>query len=703
MATKLNYALTTDPFPLQASPAAGTPNIARLTIVASNSGSQPVTLQGITITIPIGPDASQLASTEPSNPITPLGWTLDETKKGAGVVEYVFMPQEGNNQIADEGLVFTFNAIRINSQPGTANVTVKEYTATGATLSFSVTKFPAGWGQVSFWADKTIVRAGELLTLNWSGPTGATYIIEYYTLQTGPVKIPEGDKALSNQGLYPLNDGLERNTTFYLNVTAVINNQQYIARQSVTVTVASIKITAQWPEDPVNALTPVVIEWKTVSAMTVTLEPDKQTADASSGKGQFTVTPTSNTTYILIAEDAKKNKKRLTIPIYVHPPRIVSFEATPGVVKFGEAVTLSWETVSSAVTTLEPGVGKVERLKGSRPVMPPAGVTSYTLVAKSQSPSDKVAIKVIAATPGFHPAVKDPEYLDVEAAFVVRDKLLMLNTAGVKMWSSANGLNWDPVQIRQGWTSRFDGSAVVFDAGNGPRMWILGGFTWSDGWRNDVWCAEDEAGTRWAQVKPTNDKIWSPRSSFGCVVFKKKIWVFGGWAEGMSFRNDVWSSSDGKTWTLETNSPGWTPRGGFGLAVFGNQLWICGGRTDASGSYPINEIHYTDDAVHWSKWTEKVPWEPRLLPVLQQMGDRLWLTGGLDNEGTPCRDMWSLAKSQRNLVWTKYGQEPPWVSPKAVAPKTSVLFNELMWIMGTSNMDPIDRPIPAIWYFLPDQ
>ena len=49
----LRYALTTDPFPLQASPAEWQPlSTATLTIVASNPTSAPVTLQGLIVTLP---------------------------------------------------------------------------------------------------------------------------------------------------------------------------------------------------------------------------------------------------------------------------------------------------------------------------------------------------------------------------------------------------------------------------------------------------------------------------------------------------------------------------------------------------------------------------------------------------------------------------------------------------------------------------
>ena len=66
MTTLLRYDLATGPFPLQASPASGHLNIATLTIVAANPNADPekntVTVKGISVTLPIGPDAKDLTN-----------------------------------------------------------------------------------------------------------------------------------------------------------------------------------------------------------------------------------------------------------------------------------------------------------------------------------------------------------------------------------------------------------------------------------------------------------------------------------------------------------------------------------------------------------------------------------------------------------------------------------------------------------------
>lgn len=715
--TLLNYALTTDQFPLQASPAEGASNIVKLTVVGSNPNPEtPVTIQKITITIPVGPDASELTMTEPSSPVPPANWRLSDKTKGQNVVEYIFKPDAGKGQVAGQELTFIFNAVEINKQSGTVKVTVEEGSPDNPIETLDVAKFPPDWGKVAFWADPPIIAAGASTTLNWSGPPNATYTIEFVKKGIN-VKVPKPtDPAFSNKGRYPGQNEtplkLDRNTVFYLHVIAAISGRNYEAQQYVPVTVESVKIRAVGPDHPVNAKDEVVIQWTTSSAKTVSIDVEPQEADATSGQGQFIVHPTHDTTYNLTAVDANNNKKVASVAVHVNPAKIISFKATPGAVRLGSEVTLSWKTTSSASTSIQPGIGDVDP-EGTRKVTPPSGVTAYTLTAQSQFPPAIDTIHVIATRPGFNQAVSNPLYASVEAGLVIGNKFFMHDAWEGRAWSSRDGLVWTDVAITHPWVKRMDGCAVVFDAGSGPRMWLLGG-TKREGRDslNDVWRSTDETGTKWEQVQPANNKIWSPRTKFGCVVYNKKIWVFGGRGPG-GFLNDVWSSPDGTNWTLETNNPGWTPRFAFSAATFilssptTNQIWIFGGYTKASGSNPTNEVYITDDGVHWSMWTTgKVPWEPRSNPLVNQVGGSLWLTGGTDNgvgdEGpTPWRDVWHISASQHTF-WSQFGQdkEAPWTGIGSGVPGVCAEFNGLLWCMGTQ--DQFGNSL-GVWYFLPDR
>jgi hypothetical protein len=71
------------------------------------------------------------------------------------------------------------------------------------------------------------------------------------------------------------------------------------------------------------------------------------------------------------------------------------------------------------------------------------------------------------------------------------------------------------------------------------HLWIIGRLNDSEyGGVNDVWFSKD--GTHWEKTK--NDPEWSGREDFFSVVFKNKIWVFGGMDANWKWKNDVWVS-----------------------------------------------------------------------------------------------------------------------------------------------------------------
>lgn len=244
--TLLRYELTTDPFPLEASPATGTPESATLKVVGSNPDpGNPVTIRSVTITLPVGADAAQLTNETPDGPVPPDGWTVGEPKLGEHVVQFVFKPNAGKGQVAGQGLTFIFNNIQPNTQPGVAAIDVTEGGEDGGAAQLLVTKFPNDWGEVNFSVDPPIIKHNGSTVLKWSGPAGATYSIMYYTPRTGIVNIPSaGEQPLGNRGRYPAQGGkplqLLQTTTFYLTVVGLFHGKSYTAQKALTVTVTAM-------------------------------------------------------------------------------------------------------------------------------------------------------------------------------------------------------------------------------------------------------------------------------------------------------------------------------------------------------------------------------------------------------------------------------------------------------------------------------
>jgi hypothetical protein len=359
MTTLLRYDLTTDPFPLQASPSstqalgitadppfsvcaeadiaaadttddnafetmntiafAAAPAVATLTVVASNPSADPVknpvTVQGLSVTLPVGPNASDLTSDATGiGPVAPAGWVLKDTKPGSGTVEYVFAPQAGQGVIGKQGLSFVFNNVTTNTQEGTCQITIKEGSTGNPTKALFATKFPSGWGTVSFWLDPANVPFLGSTTLHWSGPAKATYTIQY-ALDGQVINLPaEGDPPLGSEGQYPAQSDpplvLDQTTIFTINVDETISGQQYHAQEQKTASVQVPAPTISFSANPsiLNANNPssVQLEWTTSNASEISIEnvgnyTGSQVVSGNTNVSPAVTPPVSNFTYFATA------------------------------------------------------------------------------------------------------------------------------------------------------------------------------------------------------------------------------------------------------------------------------------------------------------------------------------------------------------------------------------------------------------------
>ena len=70
----------------------------------------------------------------------------------------------------------------------------------------------------------------------------------------------------------------------------------------------------------------------------------------------------------------------------------------------------------------------------------------------------------------------------------------------------------------------------------------------------------------------TKKAAWSNRYDHAAVVFKGKMWIFGGYdssrMKGDTYLEDIWNSTNGKDWTLVTDSAPWKGRRGQTVTLF---------------------------------------------------------------------------------------------------------------------------------------
>jgi hypothetical protein len=207
----------------------------------------------------------------------------------------------------------------------------------------------------------------------------------------------------------------------------------------------------------------------------------------------------------------------------------------------------------------------------------------------------------------------------------------------------------------------------------------------------------------WVSVNPK--AAFAPRDGAGALTFQGKMWLLGGWNPGDKqhfpriCNNEVWSSVDGKDWTLVkpntfldqsfNRHDDWEGRHTAGYAVHRGKMWIIGG--------DVNQGHYQPDV--WSsgdgtKWTwvnhrRPVPWSPRALHYTVAFKDYLWIIGGQTmpafspSEEVFYRDIW---RSKDGMTWEQLKPvQPLW--PQRGMIGGAAVFQGRIWILGGGTYD----------------
>lgn len=232
-----------------------------------------------------------------------------------------------------------------------------------------------------------------------------------------------------------------------------------------------------------------------------------------------------------------------------------------------------------------------------------------------------------------------------------------------EVWSSPDGVHWarQPAVNTQSnealFSPRYDHQLVVFDDGNGDQLWLIGGQDDNGGLQNDVWSSPN--GIEWTQHQLScSGSCFEGRYSHQVAVFKDQLWLMGG--QGDDYLNDVWSSSDGQQWNKVAVTNSFPARAGHQVVVFdstedspdlGEQLWLIGG----GNSNPFNDVWSSTDGV---TWTQKLTdghngfsqrREHQVVVFDDGSGEQLWLAGGNDSKGRS-NDIWS---SSDGVQWTQ--------------------------------------------------
>jgi len=302
----LNYAIHTNPNPLTAGLTNG-----GFTLLATNPTNNPISIEGIEITIQVGTSSDKLTNQAAQIAVgIPAGWKQNTSPQSPGLYSFLFVPQTGTSLTISPGdsVYFTLSNIALNNIAGVTEITIKEGSSGYPTISKSVSIFPSGWGGVSF----NLVSASNLpgpgnVILNWSGPAGATYSIQYLDPPSTVIDIPApGEPVLSNVGIYP---GVKQpaltisqTTTFTLSVSEVVNGILLETTPQVTVSVAQLPpvidhFTGTITQGP-NGELAIKLSWSTQHAAIVQGSWTSNTLDANPTSPTIINNPSSASYFI---------------------------------------------------------------------------------------------------------------------------------------------------------------------------------------------------------------------------------------------------------------------------------------------------------------------------------------------------------------------------------------------------------------------
>lgn len=199
---------------------------------------------------------------------------------------------------------------------------------------------------------------------------------------------------------------------------------------------------------------------------------------------------------------------------------------------------------------------------------------------------------------------------------------------------------------------------------------------------------------RWERV--IDRAAFAPRDGAGALVFREQMWLLGGWNPGdrvhfpRTCNNEVWSSQDGRKWTLEGHAP-WEGRHTAGYVVLGGKMWIVGG--DASQGHYQNDVWNSVDGKHWVQISDKVPWGNRVLHYAVAHENRIWVMGGQAlPQFAPApeafyNDVWS---SSDGVHWKRVLEQAPW-TPRGMIGGGAV-FRGKIWLLGGGTYDTPRKP-----------
>ncbi len=190
--------------------------------------------------------------------------------------------------------------------------------------------------------------------------------------------------------------------------------------------------------------------------------------------------------------------------------------------------------------------------------------------------------------------------------------------------------------------------------------------------RDSLWAFHPEGnwystdGKEWTKSQLTNSI--SNHAFLDYIVFKDAIWGLGhleGNIEELNLQTTIYKTTDLKNWEVVARESELPKRFFYHPFVFNDKIWIIGGR-DREREYA--DIWNSDDAVHWTKVADDLPFGERANSHVIFFNNKLFL---LNN------DVWSSVDA---INWTKETNEI--VKGEEIFGYAPVVFDNKIWLLG---------------------
>ena len=212
-----------------------------------------------------------------------------------------------------------------------------------------------------------------------------------------------------------------------------------------------------------------------------------------------------------------------------------------------------------------------------------------------------------------------------------------------EIWESADGESF----TKLGTTYTFDSGKLIsslYSVNN--KLWVVGGNTLGFGNPNGTKSTGSDfygpAGlsnrihnssdmTTWDEPATALLPDGAPRRYSANIVHGGKMFMIGGQIAGGFLKNDVWSSSDGLTWT-KVSEGGFTARMQAAAVSYDNKIWLIGGQTSL-GTCSKEILVSTDGGVTWTLAANDVALPGDFAPraghsAFLDGANKLWIIGG---------------------------------------------------------------------------